>query len=394
MVPASNRPMPSYDAIVLGLGAMGSAALYQLSKSGARVCGIDQFSPPHALGSSHGDTRITRLAIGEGAHYTPLVRRSHEIWRGIEQETGTDLLTQCGELIISSENRASFMHVENFFQKTVEAARCHGIAHELLDAKQIRARHPAFNIRDDALGYFEPDAGFLRPEACIAAQLSLAEKQGAEIRRNERVIGYVATSHGVTVSSDHALYDADTLIVAAGAWLPELFKDQLSRFLRVYRQTLYWFETDGACRVFAPDRFPVFIWELPETHQAVYGFPAIDTAGMKIATEQYLETTTPDTVERNVSADEITQMYRGFVAPYLNGVSARCTKTATCLYTVTSDAGFIIDRLPASDRIIIASCCSGHGFKHSPAIGEILCDLALGRSNAFDPTPFRLDRFP
>src|SRR5271168_955765 len=196
----SSHAMAKYDAIVIGLGAMGSAALYQLAKRGVRVAGFDRFSPPHDQGSSHGDTRITRLAIGEGAHYTPLVKRSHAIWRAIEKETGADLLTQCGELIISSTARKSSIHVEGFFQNTVDAARKFGIAHELLDANQIRARFPQFNVRDDETGYFEPEAGFVRPEACIGAELFLAEKHGATIHRNEPVLSFAPSANGVSVT--------------------------------------------------------------------------------------------------------------------------------------------------------------------------------------------------
>src|SRR5215469_6791139 len=202
--------MRNYDAIVIGLGAMGSAALYQLAIR-ARVLGIDRYAPPHEEGSSHGETRITRLAIGEGDHYTPLVKRSHAIWRELENETGADLLTQCGELIISSAARKSSIHVEGFFQNTVEAARAHGIAHELLDAAQIRTRFPLFKVRDDESGYFEPEAGFLRPEACVAAHLSAAEKRGAEIRRNEIVERFESSASGVTVTTDRGTYSADKI---------------------------------------------------------------------------------------------------------------------------------------------------------------------------------------
>ena len=168
--------MKHFDAIVLGLGAMGSSAVYQLAKRGSRVLGLDQYSPPHDRGSSHGETRITRLAIGEGAHYSPLALRSHEVWREIERKTGASLLTQIGCLVISSPAKTSFTHVEGFFQNTVAAAREHGIVHELLDAKEIRRRYPAFRIGNDELGYFEKDAGFLRPEvgrggaSCSAAE--------------------------------------------------------------------------------------------------------------------------------------------------------------------------------------------------------------------------------
>ena len=371
---------------------MGSAALYQLAKRGAKVLGIDRFAPPHEQGSSHGDTRITRLAIGEGAHYTPLVKRSHEIWREVERDTSADLLTQCGELIISSENRKSSVHVEGFFQNTVQAARDHGVAHELLDASQIRSRFPQFNIQDDEFGYFEREAGFVRPEACIAAQLSLAEKNGAQIRRNEVVFGFGSGPNGVTVKTESGFYQADRLIVAAGAWLPRLLGGDFANLLKIHRQVLYWFDVAGEAAGYEPERFPVFIWELPDTQQGIYGFPVLDH-GVKVATEQYARATSPDTVDRSVSPDEIEAMYRDHVAAYLKGVTANCVKAKACLYTVTPDAGFILDTLPSSDRVIVASCCSGHGFKHSAAIGEVLADMAQNRQSLFDLSPFRLARF-
>lgn len=371
---------------------MGSAALYQLAKRGAKVLGVDRFSPPHDQGSSHGDTRITRLAIGEGAHYTPLVKRSHEIWRELEKETGSDLLTQCGELIISSENRKSSVHVEAFFGNTVKAARDHSIAHALLDASQIRSRFPQFNIRDKEFGYFEPEAGFVRPEACVAAQLSLAEKQGAEIRRGETVFVFGTTPNGVTVKTDRGFYQTDRLILAAGAWLPKLLGTPFRDLLKVYRQVLYWFDIDSEVPSYEPTQFPVFIWELPDARQGIYGFPVIDR-GLKIATEQYAATTLPEVADRSVSQQEIAEMYCSYVAPNLKGVDPNCAKAKACLYTVTPDAGFILDTLPSSERIIVASCCSGHGFKHSAAIGEVLADMAQNRPSPFDLSPFRLARF-
>ena len=372
---------------------MGSAALYQLSRRGARVLGIDRFAPPHDLGSSHGETRITRLAIGEGGHYTPLVKRSHEIWREIEKQTSADLLTQCGELILSGSGATAHTHVPGFFQNTIDAARCHGVAHELLDAAQIRARFPQFNIRDDAFAYFEPEAGFLRPEACVAAELSLAERQGAELRRNEAVLDFDAAPGGVSVRTGRGTYSADKIVLCVGAWLPALLGGDFDRLLKLYRQVLYWFDVEPeAASSFAPQNFPVFIWELPDAQQGIYGFPVVDR-GLKIATEQYAQTTTPEAADRGVTSSEISQMHVQYVAPYLRGVTEKAVKAAACLYTVTPDAGFIVDRLPESERVVVASCCSGHGFKHSAAIGEALADAAQGRQGSIGLTPFRLARF-
>ena len=387
--------MKRFDTIVLGLGAMGSAALCQLARRGTGVLGIDQFSPPHALGSSHGDTRITRLAIGEGEQYTPLALRSHELWRELEKETGTELLTTCGGLIISSSTKPSRTHVERFFDNTLAAARKFAIAHEVLDATEIRRRFPCFNVADDERGYLERDAGFLRPEACVRAQLTVAERNGAEIHREERVSRFEASANAVTVTTDKEAYSAGTLIVTAGPWLPELVDRRLARHFTVYRQTLFWFDLEAPVAAYLPRQWPVFIWELQGRKQGIYGFPAIDGArgGMKIATEQYEAATTAAAVDRAVSDEEKIAMYDAFVAPYIAGVSNRCLKAMSCLYTVTPDFGFVIDTHPDSKRVIIASPCSGHGFKHSPAIGEALADLAIDGATAADLAPFSLRRF-
>jgi sarcosine oxidase len=387
--------MRSFDTIVLGLGAMGSAALHHLAKKGSRVLGIDRFSPPHAFGSTHGDTRITRLAIGEGAQYTPLVQRSHQLWRELEQETGKSLLTINGGLIISSTAKTSRSHVERFFDNTLAAAQKFGIAHELLDADEIRRRFPQFKVADDERGYLERDAGFLRPEECVRAHLAQAERRGAEVHRDEEVLEFDGSATGVSVRTKRARYSAATLIVAAGAWLPALLEPDLAANFTIYRQTLVWFDIEGPVEAFAPERFPIFIWELQKKRQGVYGFPALDgpRGGIKIATEQYDATTALDAVRRNVTADEVRAMYADYVVPYIAGVGEHCVKAVACLYTVTPDFGFVLDRHPRYRRVLLASPCSGHGFKHSPAIGEALAEIATGGTPGFDLAPFALKRF-
>ena len=386
--------MNRFDVIVLGLGAAGSATLYQLAKRGAKVLGIDRYAPPHAQGSTHGDTRVTRLAIGEGVHYTPLAKRSHQIWRELEAATGQELLTECGGLILSSGPDEKMFHGASFFPTTVAAARRHGIPHELLAAADIRRRFPPFAIDDSTRGYFEPSAGFVRPEACVRAQLAQAEKHGAAVLRDEPVEGIEQSGSSVQVTTAKSRYAADRLVVAAGPWLTELLPE-LARHFKVYRQVLYWFDVEANFAAFTPDKFPIFIWELPEDGRGIYGFPAIDgpRGGFKISTEQYLETTTPATVARDVTPEEIATMVRELVAPHIKGVGATCVKAVTCLYTVTRDFGFVIDSHPELNRIIIASPCSGHGFKHSAALGEAIGDLAAGQPSRFDLSAFTLARF-
>jgi sarcosine oxidase len=387
--------MMRYDLIVVGLGATGAAAAFQAAKRGARVLGIDRYAPPHTLGSSHGESRITRLAIGEGTAYTPFAMRSHEIWRAIEAQTGAELLTQNGGLMLSSANTAATTHVPGFFANTIGAAKRYGIAHEILDAAAIRRRFPQFAVTDEEIGYYEPAAGYLRPEACIRAELDLARRHGAEIRTAERVTGLQTSGKSVIVVTAKGTYAAEAAILAAGPWLPELAGHKVARVFTVRRQVLFWFAPNGDGRDFCPQIFPVFIWELPDRTQGIYGFPAIagPDGGVKIATEQYRSATTADSVVRTVAPGEAESMFATYVGPYFPTLGRRCLKAEVCLYTVTPDAGFVIDRLPDAPRLILASPCSGHGFKHSAAIGEALAEWVLEGKSRIDLAPFRLARW-
>jgi sarcosine oxidase len=383
----------SADVIVVGLGAMGSATLYQLARRGARVIGIDRFHPPHDRGSSHGESRITRQAIGEGEEYVPFVLRSHEIWRELEAETGEALLFQIGGLLMTRESGSARHHGQpDFVGQTIAAARRFGIAHEVLRAPEIRRRFSPFRLVGDEIGYYEPGAGYVRPERCIAAQLDRARAHGAVTRTGEVVLRLVPRANDVEVVTDRETYTAARAIVTAGPWLPTLLGGPFAKFLGVYRQVLHWFACDDPA-AFAPGAFPIFIW----IHGAVatdhfYGFPLV-ADGVKLAREQFVETTGPDSVSGEVSAAEIADMYATHIRGRLAGISERCLRAETCLYTVTPDSRFVIDRHPESDRIIVASPCSGHGFKHSAAIGEALAELAMTGQSRLDLTPFALARY-
>jgi len=361
---------PPFDTIVLGLGAMGSATLFQLAKRGRRVLGIDRFTPPHAFGSSHGETRITRLAIGEGEQYTPLAMRAHEIWREIERETGERLLVECGGLIISGEGARATCHVPGFFANTLAAAKRFGISHEILDAAAIRKRFPAFAVRDDEVGYYEPSAGYVRPEACVASQLALAQHRGARAQLGETALEIGESSEGAFVRTDRATYRAARVVMTAGPWLPDLLGSTWAGRFTVRRQVLHWYEARRAAD-FEPGRFPVFIWELAGQSQPIYGFPTVPGgAGVKIATEALEEATTPQAVKREVDASEARDLFDAKIARGFPGLTGRCLASVTCLYTMTADFGFVIEPHPAFPRVLVASPCSGHGFKHSAAIGE------------------------
>jgi sarcosine oxidase len=378
--------MATFDVIVLGLGAMGSAALYQLARRGAAVLGIDRFAPPHPYGSSGGETRITRIACGEGSEYSGFAQRSHAIWREIEGETGAELLTQNGLLVISGKGpRAAGHDNPEFLKTTIEAAQLAQVPHRVMTGAEVRTKFPAFNVRHDDVAYHDEVGGFVRPERCIAAQLSLGRRGGAAIQMNETALGFESSAGGVRITTDKSSYMARRLIITAGPWLPELLGDTLSSPFTAMRQVLYWFapRDEKAQADFNPERCPVFIWQIPAP-QIVYGFPALGGVedGVKIATEQYDEATFPDAVKRTVDVDEIAAMHRTYVAPYFRGLTGTCLKTHVCLYTWVPKARFIIDRHPQSENVIVASPCSGHGFKHSAAIGELLAQMALGEPHA------------
>lgn len=381
--------MTKYNTIVIGLGAMGSASLYQLAKNGQNVLGIEQFSTPHTYGSSHGETRITRQAIAEGEEYVPLVLRANELWREIERDTGQVLYQQTGILIMASN---AIDKPNKFVDDTIKAANKYSISHTELTANEIGTRFPQFKLQGSEKGYFERGAGFLRPEACLEAQLELAKRYGAELHSGEKFIAYEQNDDGITVITDKAKYLTDKLVLTVGPWVNDVLPDNYKNAIKVYRQVLYWFEVEDI-KQYEMGIFPVFNWEFNTAHEDfIYGFPSLDGKSIKVATEQYMETTNPDTVNRLVSEEEIESMYKQYIAPHLAGLSGRCIKAEACLYSVAPDWRFLIDYHPNNKNIVIASPCSGHGFKHSSAIGEVISDMIIGNPTKVDIAKFSFNK--
>jgi sarcosine oxidase len=388
-------PAERCDVAVVGLGAMGAATLYQLAKAGVKAVGIDRFTPPHDQGSSHGDTRITRLAVGEGAAYVPLVRRSHQIWRELEAQSGEALFQQCGVLVMkSSVTTASHHGAADFVAQTIELGRTYGISHEILASSQIRARFPQFGpIGDGAVGYFEPEGGFVRPEQCIATQLAAAQALGATLMTGTIVSALESNGGVVRIKAGDRTLVADKVIVCAGMWSANLLGEPFSALLKVCRQKLFWFKL--AEPVIFPEASPSFILvHGPGEADSCYGFPPIPGEGsMKIATEQYVPLQSIDALDRTVSAAEVDEMYRTQVAGNIAGVTPELVKARVCTYTVTPDHGFIIDDHPTLNNVTVVSACSGHGFKHSAAIGEAVAQRCLSGTSQIDLSAFSLSRF-
>ena len=383
------------DIAVIGLGAMGSAALYQLAKRGVAAIGIDRFSPPHAQGSSHGETRITRQGVGEGRDYIPLVINSHRIWRELEAETGETLLVDCGVLIIGPGTGANSHHGRSdFLGNTIAGAREFAIAHEVLDSAEIARRFPQFiGLKGDEKAYYEPGGGYVMPERCIAAHLSRARDRGATTWTDTEVTRLASDGEGVTIETSKGRLRARHVIVSAGAWTAPLLGKPFDRLLTVSRQVLHWF-TLADTSAYKRDA-PVFLWMHGSTDvDYFYSFPPFPgDPRLKVATEQYGSSTSADRLERTVGPAESAAMFSAHVDGRLAGATSEVAQAAACLYTTTPDRGFIIDRHPQHDRVTVVSACSGHGFKHSAGIGEaVVQDLVEGKSSV-DLAPFTLARF-
>jgi sarcosine oxidase len=370
----------AFDVIVAGLGAAGSATLRELARRGHRVLGLDRFAPPHDRGSSHGRSRIIREAYFEEPRYVPLVRRAYEGWTALEAERGVTLFHRTGGLTAGPADG-------ELVRGALASARAHGIAHELLDADGIRARVPAFAPGDGVAGVWEHRAGWLAPEAAIAAALDSARAHGASVRTGEPLLAWRADARGVEVTVPSGRVAAGALVLAVGAWTGRVLAE-LGLPLAVRRNVQLWFapRTPAA---FAPDRFPVLLHE-HAPGRAWYGIPDAGD-GVKLALHDFGVPADPDAPDRTVTAGDEAAV-RALIRRYLPDADGPLRAASVCPYTVTPDGHFILDRHPAHDRVVVASPCSGHGFKFAPALGEALADLATGRPPAMDIAPFRLAR--
>ena len=368
----------TYDYAVVGLGAAGSAALGALARTGARVVGIDRFAPPHDQGSSHGETRLLRVAYAEGAEYVPLVRRAITLWRELEARTGTDLFRQTG--VVYAGPQAS-----PFLNASLASAHTYSVSIEELSGARIA---PTLSVPHDWRVCAERDGGYLLVEKAIAALLQDAVSHGAETRLGDPVHAIEADHRGVRIATVRSEIQAKKCVIAAGAWAVELLPP-LAPHLQVERKTLHWFtDPTGA---YSPDKFQPFLID-DENGRQFYGFPDCGT-GVKVAehTQPSPALARASNVNRNITPAD-TDPIRALAARHLP-LLGEMTRSTTCLYPMSKDGHFIIDAFPDMDRIVIAAGLSGHGFKFAPAIGEALANLATGAAQAVDIGFFSLNRF-
>jgi sarcosine oxidase len=373
--------VPGADVIVVGLGAMGSMAAWQLAARGRRVLGFDRFSPPHTMGSTHGRSRIIREAYFEHPGYVPLLQRAYECWARLESESGRRLLRRTGGLMAGPESGVLFAGAR---RSAVE----HRLPHEVLDAAGIRRRFPGFTPPDDTVGLLEPRAGMLWPEGCVEAALELARRHGAELRTDEPVTSWRADGDGVTVTSAGGTRRASRLILSAGPWMPALL-GALGRPLHVERQLFHWFDAARHPELFRPDRCPIAVWEYAPDR--IFATQPDTGDGLKAGIHHEGETTDPDRVRREPTASDEAAMRR-LVERYMPDAAGTLREARVCLYTNTPDHHFLIDVHPEHPQVIVASPCSGHGFKFASVVGEILADLATDGQSRFDLSPFGFAR--
>ncbi len=370
-----------FDVIIAGLGAMGSAAAYHLARKGQRVLGLDRFTPPHSYGSSHGESRIIREAYYEHPLYVPLVQRAYELWAELEQQTQQQLFLQTGGLMIGPSEGT-------LVSGALLSARTHHLAHELLNAEEIPKRYPAFHPHEEMVAVREPRAGVLFPEKCITAHLQMAQHHGAQLHGEEAVLSWQKEGGNILVITNKRKYTASKLVISAGAWLQTLVSE-LVLPLQCTRQPLFWFDPLAHAEYFAPQNFPIYILEhAPQRY--FYGFPNLGE-GCKAAIHHEGEVTNAGQVRRAVSDDEVIPLRR-LLARYLPEVNGALRKATVCMYTNTPDAHFLLDFHPEQPNVLLVSPCSGHGFKFSSAIGELIAGLLEGEEVAFDLSPFSVRR--
>ncbi len=372
-----------YDAIVVGVGGAGSAAAYHLARRGKRVLGLERFGIPHGMGSSHGHTRIIRLAYYEDPSYVLLLRRAYELWRAIQSRAGEQLLHITGS--VDAGPPSSWV-----FKGSLQSCLTHDLPHEVLTSAELSRRFPAYQLPYDTMAVLQPDGGYLVPERCIVAYVEAAQAEGAEIHGCEAVLGWEPAGDGVKVVTDRGVYAADRLVVTAGAWNAKLL-DVLDGIAVPERQVLAWLQPKQP-DLFQPGVFPVFNLLVDEGRY--YGFPIHGIPGFKFGKYHHFEEVVdPDLLDRTPRLED-DAMLRQFAARYFPEGHGPTMSLVVCMFTNTPDRHFVLDLHPDFPQVSFASPCSGHGFKFASVIGEVLADLAEHGSTRHDIDLFRRARFP
>jgi sarcosine oxidase len=374
----------TYDVIVIGVGGMGSATLFECARRGLRTLGIEQFDISHELGSSHGLTRIIRLAYFESPAYVPLLVRAYERWRALEDHAGERVFYRTGGIDAGWESSRTV-------RGSLQACAAYSLPHEILTARQLHARYPGYSLPPGMLAVLQPDGGILEPEHCVRLYVDLARQHGAELRTREAVIGWQASVDEVEVETASASYRAKRLVITAGAWARGLVS-QLRSTAVPERQVVLWTEVLEP-DLFTPSRFPVFNLQASEDDsERYYGFPAHGRPGFKIGLYHHLRERGDPEELRRAPDEEDEELLRRGIRAYFPKADGPTMARQSCLFTNTPDGHFILDVHPEHPSVAIAAGFSGHGFKFCSVIGEVMADLATRGQSDYDLTPFRIAR--
>ena len=374
--------MPSYDAIVIGVGGMGSAAVYHLAQRGLQVLGVEKHAIPHEMGSSHGYSRMIRYTLQEHPSYVPLVSRSYELWHEMEETAGEELMVTTGSIRAGAPDSPFFLNAQ-------EACDLHSIPYEILTASEVNKRFPGYRFPEEISSVYQADGGFLLPERCIVTHVQAAERAGAAVHSQETVLDWEIRGDGVQVRTDRDTYTAGRLVVTAGPWAANLVPE-LAAYAVPERQVMGWFQPERP-ELYTAEIFPVFGVFTKEGRY--YGFPSHAVPGFKIGRAHHLlQKVDPDAIDREVHPED-EEILRQAVNRYFPLAAGKLLDRKTCMYTNTPDEHFMIGTLPGQPQVSVAAGFSGHGFKFASVIGEIMADLAQNGATEHDINLFRLDRF-
>ncbi|ADJ15423.1 N-methyl-L-tryptophan oxidase [Halalkalicoccus jeotgali] len=371
-----------YDDIVIGVGGMGSATSYRLAERGRDVLGLERFDVPHAMGSSHGVSRIIRLAYYEDPAYVPLIRRAYELWEEIGTRHGEQLLFETGSIDAAPAD-------DPLFEGSRRSCEEYDIDHEVLTGAAVNERYPGYDIPDDHMAVYQPNGGYVLSERAIVAHTMEAQREGARIQARERVTDWEPEGDGVRVRTDRGEYTADNLVITAGAWAAR-HVDALDGIAIPQRQVLAWLQPDEPAQ-FAPENFPV--WNLQVEEGRFYGLPIVKVPGFKFGRYMHREEdVNPDSMNREPEPED-ERLLREFAERYFPAGTGPTMGLATCLFTNTPDGHFVIDRHPECPQVVLAAGFTGHGYKFASVIGEVLADLASEGRTDYPIDLFSLDRF-
>jgi sarcosine oxidase len=359
---------------------MGSSVSYNLARRGLRVLTLERFGLNHELGSSHGRTRVIRLAYFEDPRYVPLLRRAFASWDELAQRSGSHVLERTGGLMIGREDGRLVAGV-------LRSARLHSLPHKLLDAREVMNQFRVLRLTEEQCAVHEENAGALFPDKCISSFFSLAQESGCEFHFSERVTRWKPHPEDVEVETEKGAYEADKVVFTAGPWTGSLLPGLLP--LSCERQVQFWFEPP-ADETFSNDRMPIFILEEDSSHY-FYGVPDFGH-GVKVARTHGGTSVDPEEMERRVTEADLAPV-KGFIERRLPSLNPSPIASSPCIYTNTPDSNFVVDFHPQDERVVVISACSGHGFKFASVMGEVAADLVTGRSSELDVSFLRIGRF-